>query len=242
MDWYETAIHTYNLEPSLYISHISNLNLKESISTLNTHFSHNSFFDTHLSSADFFLASQIMSSAYMSRIVHSKNGPVHLCRWFTHIVSLHPSTSSKREPSNDSRLSSALRNNDTETFMQLLTKIDIHCKDSGGACAIHIASKMGNLQAIDALISLGVSIETEDHEGATPLFYAIRHGSVPTIKHLVGLNANLFHKENQGRSALYWACSSEKLDVVEYLLTLNVEVNAESRLRRSALSLSLIHI
>jgi ankyrin repeat protein len=125
-------------------------------------------------------------------------------------------------------------------FEILLELVDLNAKSPGneGVRPIHAAARMGNIKALDRLLSLGVSIETQDTEGLTPIFYAVQSKSIETLNYLRSKKANIFHVEKQGRSLFYWAASLGSIEMLDILILDGMDPNQATILGRTALSKS----
>ena len=161
-----------------------------------------------------------------------------------HIFSIFPDNSfefyRKRNDKIDGRLVTALQQNNMSLFDVLLELVDINARspDEKGARPIHTAALMGNIEAIEKLLNLGVNIEAQDEEGLTPIFYAAQSKSIETLNYLINKGADVFHVEKQGRSLFYWAASLGRVEMLDVLLENKLNPNKTTILGRTALSKS----
>ena len=88
----------------------------------------------------------------------------------------------------------------------------------------------GNLEAVQELVSKGISPNATDSEQHTPLMWAAFNGHTPVIRYLLEKGANIEAKDESGRSALMYASSGPYAETVEFLLDHGAEVNVQGTL------------
>jgi ankyrin repeat protein len=93
--------------------------------------------------------------------------------------------------------------------------------------ALMHAAFTGNLEAVQELVSKGISPNATDTEQHTPLMWAAFNGHTPVIRYLLEKGATLDAKDESGRSALMYASSGPYAETVELLLKKGAEVNLQ---------------
>jgi len=88
----------------------------------------------------------------------------------------------------------------------------------------------GKLDAVQALVSGGLSVDTTDSEKHTPLMWAAFNGHTPVVRFLLEQGAALDAKDESGRTALLYASSGPYAETVELLLKKGAEVNVQGTL------------
>ena len=249
-EWLDKALKYFSYHsPSGYWKELSDkintVNPASFYGLINDHLESKTFLNGHeLSPEDFYLAATLMKSPSWNKLIASKTRPFHMCRWFMHIFSIYPDNDFKFHRITyekiDGRLAKALQENNMKLFYILLDLVDINAKspNNKGAKAIHIAASMGNIEALEKILSLGVNIEAEDEEGLTPVFYAAQSESLDALNYLKNKGANVFHIEKQGRSLFYWAASLGKIEMLDILIENGLDPNKTTILGRTALSKS----
>ena len=96
--------------------------------------------------------------------------------------------------------------------------------------AILQAAFDGKLDAAQALVSKGTSVDTVDAEKRTPLMWAAFNGHTPVVRYLLEKGATLDAKDENGRTALLYASSGPFAETVELLLEKGAEVNVQGEL------------
>jgi len=88
----------------------------------------------------------------------------------------------------------------------------------------------GKLDAVQALVSGGLSVDTKDSEKHTPLMWAAFNGHTPVVSYLLERGAKVDAKDESGRTALMYASSGPYAETVELLLKKGAEVNVQGTL------------
>jgi ankyrin repeat protein len=88
----------------------------------------------------------------------------------------------------------------------------------------------GKLDAVQALVSGGLSVDTTDPEKHTPLMWAAFNGHTPIVRFLLEQGAKLDAKDESGRTALLYASSGPYAETVELLLKKGADVNVQGTL------------
>ena len=102
-----------------------------------------------------------------------------------------------------SLLDYAIKNNKIDILKFLLAKgADVSGKTGGnGWTPLIMASGLGNIKAIKALIDAGADINETDNNGNTALIVAAREGRMASVKYLLSYGANINHQNNVGETA-----------------------------------------
>lgn len=249
MVWLDRALASLQLENTVpepwpeLVEKVKAQDTQEFYKSMNNHLSDKVFLLGHkLSAIDFHLADKLMKIKEWERVATSKTRPAHLSRWFMHVFSLFPNPEfafyRKDEARDDQRLIKALRLGDMKIFHSLVGKVSLSARENFAPYpqAIHIASALGNIEAIEALLEKGASLEAQDSEGMTPIFYACSRGKIEMLEYLVSLGANIYHRENMNRSVFYWTANAGHEALVDRLFELGLDPNEKTDLGRTALS------
>jgi len=100
-----------------------------------------------------------------------------------------------------SNLMSAVSNNDVEgtRFFAKAGSIIVNQKNKGGATALHIVSREGNLDIVKILIDSGANLNLADNEGYTPLMRASLSANYDVFDYLLknGAKPEIFNTQNE---------------------------------------------
>lgn len=142
------------------------------------------------------------------------------------------------EKISSSRLENICQTRTTETA--LLTLIP-HVKDlnhrvtSQRETALHIASSLGWVDAVNALIHHGASLDLLDNISNNPLLVAARYGQLECVKILHHNGGNIEQRNERGLTALHLAAIKGDCDSLDYFLEQGLDVNAEDEEGRTPL-------
>ncbi|MFM8185491.1 MAG: ankyrin repeat domain-containing protein, partial [Alphaproteobacteria bacterium] len=119
-----------------------------------------------------------------------------------------------------SNLMSAVSNNDVEgtRFFAKAGSIIVNQKNKGGATALHIASREGNLDIVKILIDSGANPNIADNEGYTPLMRASLSASAEVVEYLLknGAKPGIFNSQNE--TAIIHATNAKCDDCINALI------------------------
>ena len=96
--------------------------------------------------------------------------------------------------------------------------------------ALMRAAFTGKLDAVQSLVSEGVSPNTTDSEQHTPLMWAAFNGHTSVVRYLLDKSAKLDAKDESGRSALMYASSGPHAETVDLFLKKGAEVDVQGTL------------
>jgi len=88
----------------------------------------------------------------------------------------------------------------------------------------------GKLDAVQLLVSKGISVDTADSEKHTPLMWAAFNGHTSVVRYLLEQGAKLDAKDENGRTALMYASSGPYAETVELFLKKGAKVNVQGTL------------
>jgi len=110
-----------------------------------------------------------------------------------------------------SNLMSATSGNDVDgvRFFSKAGTYIVNQKNKGGATALHIASREGNLSIVKILIDAGANTNLIDNEGYTPLMRASLMGNSEIVEYLLNNGADVGILNAQKESVLIHATSSK---------------------------------
>ena len=84
----------------------------------------------------------------------------------------------------------------------------INQKNIGGATALHIASRIGNLEIVKLLVENGADVNVSDNENMTPLMRASIGGFEEIVKLLLQYRANASVLSSNNKSVIYYSTFS----------------------------------
>ena len=85
---------------------------------------------------------------------------------------------------------------------------------------LHFASKNGDLEIVNVLLSKGADVEAKDSKlNSTPLNIASFYGSVPVVDALLDKGADINHQDASKNTPLHYAVWNNQLPVVKVLIT-----------------------
>lgn len=120
-----------------------------------------------------------------------------------------------------SSLMLAVSNNDLEgvKFFSRAGGFLINQKNIGGATALHIAARNGNIDIIIALLENGADVNIADNEGWTPLMRAAGSGNAKIVEALLAKGANVGALNSSHETALIHATLADCSDCLNYIFT-----------------------
>jgi ankyrin repeat protein len=83
---------------------------------------------------------------------------------------------------------------------------------------IHSASKAGDTNLVEYLLSMNANVNSKSSTGTTPLIHAIKSGNIETVQYLITKRANVNRKTKRNRTPLYEAVKGGHKDIFELLL------------------------
>lgn len=102
--------------------------------------------------------------------------------------------------------------------MHTITKEKAVLKDVNNTNWLYLASKYGNIDAVEKLIAAGADVNiVRDSSGGSPLFIACQEGYLEIVEKLINAGADV-DQICQDSTALYMACQEGYLEIVEKLL------------------------
>ncbi|MBL6664949.1 MAG: ankyrin repeat domain-containing protein [Rickettsiales bacterium] len=107
------------------------------------------------------------------------------------------------------------------TGVKFFTRSDnatINQQNIGGATALHLASRVGNLEIVKILVKNGANLDIKDNEGWTPLMRAVVAGNIQVVSYLLDKNANAAIVNYSSESVIYHAASVSCHDCLKLLL------------------------
>ena len=95
-----------------------------------------------------------------------------------------------------------------------------------GDMVTHMAAKLGDVEIVSLLLSLGVDPNLRSSNGNTPLHWAACEGSRPTVKTLLSQGADILAKNHAGETVLMTSLHyTYHAHLVPYILRCEVAVN-----------------
>jgi ankyrin repeat protein len=144
------------------------------------------------------------------------------------LLALHPSI-----PLAADRLADAVKQHDRAALRALLqTRGGVDAADAEGATALHWATYLEDLEAVDLLVRAGANPRAANRHGVTPLSLACINGNAAVIESLLRAGADPNTALSKGETPLMTAARTGKLDAVKVLLARGADCNASERWRR----------
>ena len=101
-----------------------------------------------------------------------------------------------------------------ENLEQLKNVVNHKDEEDEQKTPLHKASRMGNLETVQAFILLGAEIEANDKEGNTPLQHAAHNGKTDVVKYLIEMGAQIGAKDIDGNTPLHIAACNYENNIV----------------------------
>ena len=95
---------------------------------------------------------------------------------------------------------------------------DPSLQDNNGWNLLHFASRGGNPEVIELMLSLVPSIDSVTNEGVTPLMIAAAHDKLQAAKYLLKHGADPSLQSNKGCNVLHFASQGGNPEVIELIL------------------------
>ena len=95
----------------------------------------------------------------------------------------------------------------------------VNQKNVGGASALHIAARKGNLEICKILVDNGADVNSSDNEGWTPLMRAAISENVDLIKLLINSGADIKKANSNGETSIIISATSECSTCLEVMLS-----------------------
>ncbi|KAM9341248.1 ankyrin repeat domain-containing protein 6 [Symphorus nematophorus] len=92
------------------------------------------------------------------------------------------------------------------------------CQTAGQQTALHRAAKVGNSDAVAALIQGGCAVDLQDRDGNTALHEVSWHGFSHCVKLLIKAGADVHIRNKAGNTALHLACQNAHAQTARLLL------------------------
>ena len=109
--------------------------------------------------------------------------------------------------------------NDVRGLLLTDESIDLEYKSKQGRTPLYVASSLGYIDVVKALLEKGSNVNTQDKNGMSPIHSAAYNGDADIIDVLIaapGISVN--KTTNDGRTPLHFAANYNKLDAVKALL------------------------
>lgn len=111
----------------------------------------------------------------------------------------------------------------------------VDIKSDKGEAAIHVATRLENLELIQILVEHGADIDLKDDEGLSPLHIATSKGNAELFKYFIEKGANVNSADNRGETVLITAIRHGYLAISNKLITLCNNIDAQSSFGNTAL-------
>jgi ankyrin repeat protein len=131
------------------------------------------------------------------------------------------------------------------------TKINDVIDDYYGDAFLAVASKWGQLEVVEYLVSEGADVNQQNKTGQTPLLLAAHMGAYSTmaanikitgkvqhlevVKYLESKGANIDHPDINDDTPLIWAAKMGQLEIVKYLVSRGAKINHQNLLGNTPL-------
>ena len=124
------------------------------------------------------------------------------------------------EQSQISPLMMSVNSNDIDgvKFFAKAGRSVLNKRNIGGATALHIAARKGNIEIIKILVNNGADLNIKDNEGWTPLMRAASNNNSEIVSELIAKGANANLKNNLGQTAILHSTQSSCLKCLDLVL------------------------
>ena len=122
-------------------------------------------------------------------------------------------------------LRAVVENKSIEEIRGLLKSEDVNQIDPNGRSALMFASRAGNVELVNLLLTKDANINQADKSGVTALMLASIAGNVEIVNLLLTKHANINKADNSGVTALMLASQAGNVEVIKLLLKSGAEVN-----------------
>ena len=114
----------------------------------------------------------------------------------------------------------ALLKNDINTFITIISKMNLEQANSHGETILWLAVQKGSINFVEMLLEYGANINTTDKDGWTPLHLAVQNNDINMVRLLLNHNPDINATNKYGNNiiwvAVYWA--KGRHDIIELLL------------------------
>lgn len=108
--------------------------------------------------------------------------------------------------------------------------VDPHKEDTLKQTPIFYASREGNANLINYLISLGSEdLNRQDKYGQTAVYYAVREGHIKTVQQLIDLGANFDIVDTKNQRPLYYAIQAGRYEMCKFLVDKGADLQMEDK-------------
>ena len=128
------------------------------------------------------------------------------------------------------RIFDEIENNNIEEVKNILEEHGYLLNDANnfGETLIHFASKEGQKEIIELLISKGEDVNAVNYWGETPLYFAAESGNAEIAELLILNGANINAKTDTRASPLHIGSKMNQIEMVKLLVGKGAEVNAKN--------------
>eukprot|EP00434_Breviolum_minutum_P034078 symbB.v1.2.030156.t2/scaffold3368.1/size58328/3 len=95
--------------------------------------------------------------------------------------------------------------------------------------ALHLAAQWNHAEVLEALSTLGFSVDASDNDDTKPLHLAARFGHTAVVAKLLGLGATVTAATSFGRTALHWAALNGHVGVTQQLIDSNCPIDQRDK-------------
>ncbi len=114
-------------------------------------------------------------------------------------------------------------------------KIALSIEDDNKENALILASKMGNVKTVNALIRAKVNYNKPNQNGETALKYASQNGHIETVEALIKAGADVNASNNNGATSLQVAAENGHIKIVEALIKAKAKIEVKNKYGETAL-------
>ncbi|QDL54984.1 ankyrin repeat domain-containing protein [Rhodoferax aquaticus] len=114
-------------------------------------------------------------------------------------------------------------------------KVDLLAFDKNLKSPLHRCAESKHVKTVEALLEMGVDVESKTGDGETALVLACKKGYLEMVDSLLRLGADIDGPTERGTTPLMWAANCGELKVVEFLLLKGADARRLNDLKMSAL-------
>jgi ankyrin repeat protein len=109
-------------------------------------------------------------------------------------------------------------------------KADINVRAPEGKTPLYVAALNGNVDAVNALLAVGVNMNDTADDGSTPLMAASSDNRLDVVNVLIAAGADLNCVNANGLAAMMFAAVNNHVNIVSTLISAGVDVNRVYRI------------
>ena len=106
---------------------------------------------------------------------------------------------------------------------------DLRALSQRGSNVLHFAARMGNAEAVKALIEAGSNVNAQNKNGVTPIHFAGLAATAEAVKVLIEAGSNVNAQNKNGVTPIHFAGLAATAEAVKVLISAGANVNAQGK-------------